>query len=107
MRHEIVGSGVDIQQKLGQSPHFSFPFGRPQNISALASAIACASYRNVFSAYRGANFHADGRRILKRACFPQTVWELELQLQSVLARDEEEPSHLKVHIDETARDLAA
>lgn len=107
LRHEIVGSGVDIQQRLGQSPHFSFPYGRPQNISALATAIACASYRNVFSAYRGGNFHADGRRILKRSGFPQTVWELELQLQSVMARDETEPSHLKVHIDETARDLSA
>jgi len=100
LRHEIVGSGMDIQQKLGPTAHFSFPFGLPQNISVPAAAIACASYRNVFSAYRGGNFHADARRILKRANFPQTVWELELQLQCVLTGDAKEPPHLKVRINE-------
>jgi folate-dependent phosphoribosylglycinamide formyltransferase PurN/peptidoglycan/xylan/chitin deacetylase (PgdA/CDA1 family) len=100
LRHEIVDSGMDIQQKLGPTAHFSFPFGLPQNISASAAAIACASYRNVFSAYRGANFHADARRILKRANFPQTVWELELQLQCALTGDAKEPAHLKVRINE-------
>jgi peptidoglycan/xylan/chitin deacetylase (PgdA/CDA1 family) len=100
LRHEIVGSAEDIQQKLGSTAHFSFPFGLPQNISAPAATIACASYRNVFSAYGGGNFHADARRILKRSNFPRTVWELELQLQSVLTGDVKEPSHLKVRIDE-------
>ena len=100
LRQEIVGSGEDIRQKLGPTAHFSFPFGLPQNISAPAAGIACASYKNVFSAYRGGNFHADARRILKRGNFSHTVWELELQLQSVLARDAKEPPHLKVRIDE-------
>ena len=87
MRHEIVGSGEDIRRKLGPTAHFSFPFGLPENISAPAAQIACASYQNVFSAYRGGNFHAEARRILKRGNFPPTVLELELQLQSVLTRD--------------------
>jgi peptidoglycan/xylan/chitin deacetylase (PgdA/CDA1 family) len=100
LRHEIVGSGEDLQQKLGPIAHFSFPFGLPQNISAPAAAIACASYRNVFSAYRGGNFHAEVRRILKRGNFPPTRWELELQLQSVLTGNAKEPPHLKVRIDE-------
>ena len=100
LRHEIVGSGEDIQRKLGPTAHFSFPFGLPPNISAPAAETACASYRNVFSAYGGGNFHADARRILKRGGFPFTVWELELQLQSVLTGDAKEPPHLKVRIDE-------
>jgi folate-dependent phosphoribosylglycinamide formyltransferase PurN/peptidoglycan/xylan/chitin deacetylase (PgdA/CDA1 family) len=105
LRHEILGSGVDIQQKLGPSAHFSFPFGLPQNISAPAASIACAAYRNVFSAYRGGNFHAEARRILKRAGFPNTLWELELQLQSVLAGQEKEPPHLKVRVDQHQQDV--
>jgi folate-dependent phosphoribosylglycinamide formyltransferase PurN/peptidoglycan/xylan/chitin deacetylase (PgdA/CDA1 family) len=100
LRHEIAGSGEDIRRKLGPTAHFSFPFGLPENISAPAAQIACASYKNVFSAYRGRNFHAEARRILKRGNFPHTVWELELQLQSVLTGDTKEPPHLKVRFDE-------
>jgi peptidoglycan/xylan/chitin deacetylase (PgdA/CDA1 family) len=95
LRREIVGSCVDIQERIGVTPHFSFPFGAPQNISAVAAEIACSTYKNVFSAYRGSNFHDDRRRILKRANFPHTVWELELQLQSVLMPDASEPGYLK------------
>ena len=100
LRHEILGSGEDIRRKLGPTAHFSFPFGLPENISAPAAQIACASYKNVFSAYRGGNFHADARRILKRGSFPHTLWELELQLQDVLSRSATEPPHLKVRIGE-------
>jgi len=100
LRHEIVGSGEDIRQKLGPTPHFSFPFGLPQNISAPAAGTACASYKNVFSAYRGGNFHAEARRILKRGSFPYTVWELELQLQDLLSPSAKEPPHLQVRIGE-------
>jgi peptidoglycan/xylan/chitin deacetylase (PgdA/CDA1 family) len=100
LRPEIVGSGDDIQQKLGIRTHFSFPFGLPKNISAPAADIACATYPNVFSAYTGGNFHADGRRILKRGSFPYTVWELELQLQSLLLLEAIEPPHLKARVDE-------
>ena len=104
LRHEIIGSGEDIRQKLGPTANFSFPFGLPQNISAPAATIAYANYKNVFSAYRGGNFHRDARRILKRGNFSHTVWELELQLQSVLTGDAEEAAHLEVRIDETPQD---
>jgi peptidoglycan/xylan/chitin deacetylase (PgdA/CDA1 family) len=100
LRHEIVGSFEEIQQNLGPPNHFSFPFGQPQNISAPAVAIAHATYKNIFAAYGGGNFHKDASQILKRSNFPQTVWELELQLQSILNKNEEEPLHLQWRIDE-------
>jgi len=100
LHQEIAGSAEDIRQRLGATAHFSFPFGLPQNISAPAAAKACASYKNVFSAYRGGNFHADARRILKRGNFPHTIWELELQLHDVLSRSAEETPHLKLRIGE-------
>jgi methionyl-tRNA formyltransferase/peptidoglycan/xylan/chitin deacetylase (PgdA/CDA1 family) len=101
LRHEIVGSGEDIRRKLGPTENFSFPFGQPEHISAPAVQIACASYKNVFSAYRGGNLHTDARRILKRENFSHTLWELELQLQSVLTPEAvKEGPHLKVRIDD-------
>jgi peptidoglycan/xylan/chitin deacetylase (PgdA/CDA1 family) len=100
LRQEIIGSFEDIQQKLGAPPnHFSFPLGHPRNISAPAVDIASATYKNIFAAYGGGNFHKDAGQILKRTKFPQTVWELELQLQSILDKKEEEPLHLHQHID--------
>jgi peptidoglycan/xylan/chitin deacetylase (PgdA/CDA1 family) len=99
LREEIIGSGADIEQHLKPAAHFSFPFGLPENISAAAAVIACSAYNNVFSAYRGGNFIADKRRILKRANFPHTLWELELQLQSILTGEAEEPSHLKLQVE--------
>ncbi len=95
LRDEIVGSAEDILNRLGPTPHFSFPYGFPQNISEPAAQIACSTYPNVFAAYRGGNYCGDGRRILKRGNFSHSVWELELQLQSVLTKDAEEPPHLK------------
>jgi hypothetical protein len=52
LRDEIIGSKQDIKQRLGPTENFSFPFGLPQNISAIAAAMACGTYKNVFSAYR-------------------------------------------------------
>ena len=101
LRSEIVGSGEDIREKLGPTTNFSFPFGLPANISAPAEQIACAHYKNVFSAYRGGNYHAENRRIIKRANFSHTLWELELQLQDVLTPPEIEPPHLTRRCDET------
>lgn len=95
LRSEIVGSLEDFAEKLGPTPHFSFPFGMPQNISPPAAEIACAHYKNVFSAYGGGNFHSDQQQILKRGNFPFTVWELELQLQLVLRPARPEVPHLR------------
>jgi len=96
LQNEIVGSREDIQKHLGATAHFSFPFGMPQNISQLAAEIACCAYENVFSAYGGGNFHSEQPRILKRAAFSPTVWELELQLQRILSTPSKEPPHLKI-----------
>ena len=92
--------GSRVKRNTGARNTFSFPFGLPRNISAPAAEFACANYENVFSAYRGGNFHSDDRQILKRGNFPHTVWELELQLQSVLAPDAVEPSHLQARVGE-------
>lgn len=100
LRSEIIGSGEDIQKRLGATAHFSFPFGMPQNISPSAVEIAGSAYENVFSAYGGGNFHADRARVLKRSSFPSTLWELELQLQTVLSPPAKEPPHLKTRIKE-------
>jgi folate-dependent phosphoribosylglycinamide formyltransferase PurN len=95
LRYEIVGSMEDFKEKLGATPHFSFPFGLAENISPPAADLACAQYENVFSAYGGGNFHREPQRIMKRGNFPFTVWELELQLQSVLRQARPEEPHLK------------
>ncbi|MFY9560987.1 MAG: polysaccharide deacetylase family protein [Terriglobales bacterium] len=95
LRAEIIGSLEDLKEKLGPTANFSFPFGMPQNISPQAVEIACSNYANVFSAYGGGNFHSQQQRIMKRGNFPFTVWELELQLQSVLRPARVEDPHLK------------
>jgi len=95
LRSEIVGSLEDFRANLAPTPHFSFPFGRAENISPPAAEIALAQYENVFSAYGGENFHTEPQRIMKRGNFPFTVWELELQLQSVLRPARPEVPHLK------------
>ena len=95
LRNEIAGALEDLKQKLGPTPNFSFPFGMPHNISPEAVEIAGSVYKNIFSAYGGGNFPGEAARILKRASFPFTVWEMELQLQSVLGPAREEGPHLK------------
>jgi len=101
LEHEIVGSGEDLRQRLGASPHFSFPFGMPVNISSPAAELACRSYQNVFSAYGGGNFSGDKRKVLRRVSFAHTVWELELQLQMVLSKPRKEPAYLQEPIAES------
>ncbi|HEY1400370.1 MAG TPA: polysaccharide deacetylase family protein [Terriglobales bacterium] len=95
LQAEIIGSLEDLRDKLCPTAHFSFPFGKAQNISPPAVEIACAHYENVFSAYGGGNFHSEQQRIIKRGNFPFTIWELELQLQSVLRPARPEEPHLK------------
>jgi folate-dependent phosphoribosylglycinamide formyltransferase PurN/peptidoglycan/xylan/chitin deacetylase (PgdA/CDA1 family) len=98
LRSEIIGSGQDIQKRLGATPNFSFPFGLPQNISPQAVEMAGSAYENVFSAYGGGNFHSDRARVMKRFGFSSTVWELELQLQMALSPPAKEQAHLKTRI---------
>jgi peptidoglycan/xylan/chitin deacetylase (PgdA/CDA1 family) len=84
LQDEIVGAFDDLKGQTGPTAYFSFPFGMPQNISDAAVEIACANYPNVFAAYGGGNSPGEAQPVLKRVNFPFTVWELELQLQSVL-----------------------
>ena len=85
LRNEILGSREDLQQNLGAAtPFFSFPFGLPVNISPMAAEIAQDSYPYVFSAYGGSNFASPAPGIFKRCSFPLNLWELEMQVQSIL-----------------------
>jgi peptidoglycan/xylan/chitin deacetylase (PgdA/CDA1 family)/folate-dependent phosphoribosylglycinamide formyltransferase PurN len=90
LRDEIVGSKQDLEARLGRSvEYFSFPFGLRENISAEALALARESYPYVFSAAGGRNFAGDADLgHLKRCCHVYDLWELELQLQSLLERME-------------------
>jgi len=100
LHNEIVLSGQDIAKRVGPARHFSFPFGMPRNISPEALETACTTYENVFSAYGGENRSLDRFRVLKRWSFPRTIWELELQLNSVLNSTGEEPTYLRVRVED-------
>lgn len=100
LRNEIVGSSQDIATEVGPAKYFSFPFGMPSNISPDALALACATYEKIFSAYGGENLPSDHYRVLRRWSFPRTIWELELQLNSILNSTEEEPSHLRARVED-------
>jgi hypothetical protein len=63
---------------------FSFPWGKPVNMSEPAVAIAEASYEHYFSAYGGANFPGVAGRHLVRTDHALNLWELELALQQLL-----------------------
>lgn len=87
LRSEIVDSKADLERELGHSVScFSFPRGQPANISASSMELARQTYRYVCSAFGGANY-ADPReeRWHVRRCYhPNSLWELELMIQSVL-----------------------
>jgi peptidoglycan/xylan/chitin deacetylase (PgdA/CDA1 family) len=99
LHDEIVRSKEDIEQRLGPISSFSFPFGKPENISEVAAETACSTYENVFSAYGGRNFPSEHARIFKRMGCPLTLWELELQLQAVLEPNAKRESHLKRRLE--------
>lgn len=86
LREEIVGSKQDLEARLGRGvDYFSFPFGLRENISPEAEALARETYPHVFSAAGGQNFATDADLgHLKRCCHAYDLWELELQLQSLL-----------------------
>jgi hypothetical protein len=106
LQNEIVSSWQDIARRLGATKHFSFPFGMPSNISPEALDLACGTYDNVFSAYGGENHSSEHYRALKRWSFPRTIWELELQLNSVLNSTGEEPPYLRSRVEDVGADRA-
>jgi peptidoglycan/xylan/chitin deacetylase (PgdA/CDA1 family)/folate-dependent phosphoribosylglycinamide formyltransferase PurN len=86
LQDEIAGSKRELESHLGkQIEFFSFPFGLPENISAEAGEIAQRTYPYIFSAFGGDNMPiADSGRHLKRWCHPNSLWDLELQIQGAL-----------------------
>jgi peptidoglycan/xylan/chitin deacetylase (PgdA/CDA1 family)/folate-dependent phosphoribosylglycinamide formyltransferase PurN len=85
---EIAGSRRDLETELGHRVDvFAFPKGKPRNVSPAAYRLALQHYPVVMSASAGENtgpFVPPGE--LRRYCHPDTLWELELQVQSLLDR---------------------
>ena len=86
LHDEIAGSREDLRRELGHDvPYFAFPKGYPHNMSRPARAIAAETYPYVFSACGGVNYAPlEPHTILRRVSLPQSLFELELTLQSVL-----------------------
>jgi peptidoglycan/xylan/chitin deacetylase (PgdA/CDA1 family) len=86
LANEIVGSKADLESALGQPMEiFAFPKGRPANMSPLACELATQHYPVVMSAAGGANFGPMTVPMHLHRCFhPDTLLELELQLQQLL-----------------------
>ena len=82
---EIVGSKIELESELGMPvPFFAFPYGKDQNISPDAVAMAASAYPYFVSSMGGEN-RPDGsvnRRHLFRKNHFTDLWELELELQS-------------------------
>ena len=92
LREEIVGAQEDFRQHLGHEvPYFSFPWGRPKNMSPSALRIASQTYPYLFAAYGGLNeVGVNNSPLFKRVSWPESLLELELSLQGILdfGRDE-------------------
>ena len=87
LEREIVGSKIDLERQLGQPvEYFAFPWGQPENMSPEAVQLAQRTYAYFFSACGGVNFPSPSGspRHLRRRIQCDTIWELELQLQSLL-----------------------
>jgi peptidoglycan/xylan/chitin deacetylase (PgdA/CDA1 family)/folate-dependent phosphoribosylglycinamide formyltransferase PurN len=85
---EIAGSRRDLETELGHRIDvFAFPKGKPRNVSPAAYRLALQHYSVVMSASAGEN---TGPFVppeeLRRYCHPDTIWELELQVQALLDR---------------------
>jgi peptidoglycan/xylan/chitin deacetylase (PgdA/CDA1 family) len=85
---EIAGSKHDLESELGHTVDlFAFPKGKPQNISSVAHEIAMKNYRVVMSAAGGSNSGPMKLPLhLRRYSHPDSLLELELQLQEILER---------------------
>ena len=93
---EITGSRRDLEALVGQAvPFFSFPWGRPANMSAPAVEIAAKSYEHFFSAYGGANFPGVTGQHRVRSAHPHSLWELELTLQQLLEMPRSDAEELR------------
>lgn len=83
---EIAGSRRDLEERLGHAVHaFAFPKGQPGNMPPLAHQIALQNFPIVMSASGGPNFAPLTPPVeLRRYGHPDSLLELELQVQEVL-----------------------
>lgn len=83
---EISGAKEDLRRELSHDIiFFSFPKGHPKNMSTPARQLALELYPYVFSAYGGGNYAPMSPPcIYRRFGQPDSLWELELQLQEIL-----------------------
>jgi len=86
LHEEIVSSRRSLEEHLGKPVDlFAFPFGKNENISAQAAALAASTYAHFVSSFGGENMpRRDGwQQHLLRKGLHTSLWESELELQSV------------------------
>ena len=89
---ELVGSKNDLECRLGKPVNFfAFPFGKHENISSDAEQMAMSVYSHFVSCFGGENLTgtavSDYRHLFRKNLY-SSLWELELELQSVFDRVE-------------------
>jgi peptidoglycan/xylan/chitin deacetylase (PgdA/CDA1 family) len=88
LQREVAGSRAELEKLLGERvAFFSFPWGKPRNVSSAALELAAKTYVWYCSAFGGWNLPGNGERHLRRHPYPQNLWELELTIQGVLERN--------------------
>lgn len=86
LEREIVGSKHVLETRSGKPvTSLAFPFGKPENMSTPALAIAAKTYDHFLSDYGGENFPGDfeNHKHLLRKDLQANIWESELELQGV------------------------
>jgi peptidoglycan/xylan/chitin deacetylase (PgdA/CDA1 family)/folate-dependent phosphoribosylglycinamide formyltransferase PurN len=87
LHSEIAGSKADLESQLGHPVScYSFPTGQPANVCPMALELAKTHYTHVCTTFGGANYPSTSaeRWHVRRCYHPNTLWELELMLQSIL-----------------------
>ncbi len=86
LQSEIVGSKNDLEAQLGKPVRlFAFPYGKRENMSLEAMHLAASAYSHYVSSFGGEDFSWSKKPQchLFRKNFYASLWELELELQSV------------------------
>jgi hypothetical protein len=108
LHDEIVRSRGDLEKQLGRSVSlFAFPFGKNENISPLAATLAGSAYSHFASSFGGENMPQKGQKHqhLLRKNLHASLWELELELQSVF--DLRTPQNKEPHLAPAGHALVA